>query len=101
MLQLQHEETHTPPAITSEPTLVGCKDLEVAENNVVKDDSLDPVPSRGCPIRHLALQQCKLPPVMLIPEHEGEDNKNQCWEASFFSALRRRYCMQQYACHTC
>ena len=44
---------------------------------MVKDDSLDPTPSRGCPIRHLALQKSMFPPVMLIPGHEGEFQKEE------------------------
>ena len=40
---------------------------------MVKDDPLDLEPSRGFPIRHLAIQEIrKLPPVILIIEHEGD-----------------------------
>ncbi len=78
MLHLQYEETHTSPVIPSEPTLTSHKDLEVVEhNNVVEVDCLDQVPSRRCPIMHLALQQCKFPTIMLIIEHKGEDNKKE------------------------
>ena len=102
MLQLQHEETHTQPAIPSEPTLVGHKNLEVVEHNVFKVDFQDLTPSRGCPIRHLALQKCKLPLVMLIPEYEGEDHKEEkaCFsqvdnvpvlERSLFFSIRKGF----------
>ena len=70
MLQLQHEETHILQAIPSKIAPVGQEDTSVVENNIVKVDCLDPKPSRRCPIRHLALQQYKLPLIMLIPEHE-------------------------------
>ena len=66
-------------ALSSEPTLAGQEDLEVAKHNcVVKDDSLDLEPSRRFLIRHLALQQfIKLPPIMLIPEYEDLHQKEQ------------------------
>jgi hypothetical protein len=53
--------------------------ITIAEHNqVVKDDFSGLVPSRGCPIRYLALQQInKLPPVMLIPEHEEGYQKEE------------------------
>ena len=57
----------------SEPSPIGQEDLEVAERaSVVKAACLDLEPSRGCSVRHLALQQYELPPVMLTPEYEEE-----------------------------
>ncbi len=51
----------------------------IAEHNqVLKDDSSGPTPSRGCPIRYLALQQInKLPPVIFTPEHEEDYHKEE------------------------
>lgn len=112
MLQLQHEEIHTLSSTLLESTLVGHKDLEVAErNNMVKVDCLDLESSRGCPIRHLALQQTNmLPMVMLTYEHEGEfyksdkvslsqsDNVPMLESFTLFLELGR-YSMQQYAFH--
>ena len=51
----------------------------IAEHSqVVKDDSFGPTPSRGCPIRYLALQQIsKLPLLMLTPEHEEDYHKEE------------------------
>ena len=47
-------------------------------SQVVKDDSFIPTPSRGCPIRYLALQKInKFPPVMLTPEHEEDYHKEE------------------------
>ncbi len=47
-------------------------------NQVVKDDSSYPTPSRGFPIRYLALQQIsKLPLVMFTPEHEEDYHKEE------------------------
>ena len=73
-----HEENIL-PALSSELALASQEDLEVVEHNhVVKDDSLDLEPSRGCPIRHLALQQViKLPPIMLIPKYKDLHQKEQ------------------------
>lgn len=54
-------------------------DVYVVEHNrVVEVECLDPMPSRGCPIRYLALQHEESLPVTLIPEHEDE----LCTEAS-------------------
>ena len=50
----------------------------VEHSEVVKDDSFGPMPSRGCPIRYLALPQIsKLPPVMLTLEHEEDQQKEE------------------------
>ena len=54
MLHLQHEEEHT-LAIPSRPTPASQEDTSVAEYNMIKVDCLDPVPSRGFPMRNLAL----------------------------------------------
>ena len=78
-----HEENIL-PTLSLELALASQEDLEVAEHNrVVKDDSLDLEPSRGCPIRHLALQKIiKFPLVMLIPEYEDLHQKEQACFAS-------------------
>ena len=67
------------PSIPSELVPISQEDSKVVEHNyVVKDDPLDPEPSRGCPIRHLALQKSsKFSPVMIITEHESEDHREE------------------------
>ena len=58
--------------LEEEEPLPNQQDAKVAEHkNMVKDDSLDQVSSRECPIRHLVLQQVsKLSLIMLFSKHE-------------------------------
>ena len=51
----------------------------IAEHSqVVKDGSFGPTPSRGCPIRYLALQKIrKLPPFMPIPKYKEDYHKEE------------------------
>ena len=62
-----------------EPLPDQLRTTEVAKHSqVVKDDSSGPTPSRGFPIRYLALSEIsKLPPVMLTPEHEEDYHKEE------------------------
>lgn len=61
-----------------EPLPNWLKTTIVEHSQVVKDDSSSPTPSRGFPIRYLALQKIsKLPPVMFTLEHEEDYHKEE------------------------
>ena len=67
------------PAIPLELASTSQEDSKVVENNqLVKDDSNGLAPSRGCPIRPLALQQdTKFSLVMLTLEYEDDFHQKE------------------------